>query len=241
MEKYKENVKKFLLEYEIPILWKWGTGLWRFQTKAQVNIDHQNKYIFIHIPKTAGTSVRSALKTADFPHKSEGTRWIYHKHTPALTIKRNISNSIWDSHFKFAFVRNPWDLMVSSYHWWLRKGKLFDKSTAQKATQVEQCSDFKEFLLSDFGSTHINEFEAKDLSHWLCDENGEIIVDFVGKVENLERDLEYVFNQLGTSCPKLKVRNASQRDIYQKYYDRETKENIENRFKWTIETFNYEF
>lgn len=241
MEQYKENVKEFLAKYEIPILWKWGTGFWSFNKKQKINIDHENQYIFIHIPKTAGTSVRHALQEAQFPYRSEGTRFTYRKHTPALTIKRNISQSIWKSHFKFAFVRNPWDLMVSSYCWWLRKGRRFNEYIANKAKKVEQCSDFKEFILSDFGSTHINEFEAKDLSYWLCDENGEIIVDFVGKVENLEGDLQYVFNQLGTSCPQLKIQNASQRSTYQNYYDRETKEVIANRFKWTIETFNYEF
>lgn len=241
MDDLKNNVKKFVARHEIPILWKWGSGFWNFNTKQQINIDHENKYIFIHIPKTAGTSVRHALHQAQFSHQSKGTRLAFHKHTPALTIKRNISKSIWNSHFKFAFVRNPWDLMVSSYYWWLRKGKRYSKSIAQKAIQVEQCRDFREFILSDFGSTHINELEARDLSHWICDENGEIIVDFVGKVENLQQDLEYVFNQLGASCPKVKVSNASQRDTYQKYYDRETKEAIANRFQWTIETFDYEF
>jgi hypothetical protein len=204
-------------------------------------MDHQNKYIFIHIPKTAGTSVAHALQEAQFPHTVKGTRFGYKKHTPALTIKQNISNAIWKSHFKFAFVRNPWDLMVSSYCWWLRKGRLFDDSIAQKAKQVEQFDNFKQFILSDFGRTHINEIKAQDLSHWICDENGAIIINFVGKVENLEQDLEYVFSQLGTSCPNLTVSNASQRDTYRTYYDQETKEVIQNRFNWTIKTFNYEF
>jgi hypothetical protein len=227
--------------YEIPILWKWNSGCWSLHRNKQIRIDHQNKYIFVHIPKTAGTSITHALQEAQFPYNSKGTRFRCKKHTPALTLKKHIGFLAWKTHFKFAFVRNPWDLMVSSYCWWLNKGRQFDESIAQKAKQVEKFDNFKQFLLSDLGKTHINEIEAQDLSHWICDENGKIIVDFVGKVENLEQDLEYIFRQLGTSCPKLKKKNASQRNDYRKYYDRETKTLIEKRFKWTIENFNYQF
>jgi len=243
----KAKVKKLLASSSFPWLWKRGYAPFKdLENKPFIN--HERKYIFIHIPKTAGTTIQEALKESmkisvvkyQLFKKFEGTPFKYHKHEPALEVKKIVGDKIWKTHFKFAFVRNPWDLMVSSYCWLLQKGKKV-KNTYHLALEIEKFSNFREFICSNLGNTYINEIKARDLSHWLCDKNGNIMVDFVGKVENLESDLEYILNRLNLYHPDLKQLNQSQRTDYRQYYDDKTKKIVEKRFEWLISNFNYQF
>ena len=70
-------------------------------------ICHKNKYIFIHIPRTGGSSIEHTLYGQDW--------WLVDrksKHLIASTAKK-VYSEYWDDYFKFAFVRNPWDRMRS--------------------------------------------------------------------------------------------------------------------------------
>lgn len=88
---------------------------------------YEHKFIFVHIPKCAGTSVRKALKSAGVRLDFEGPvrpehqvryaideKWLHHLPAPAL--KRILPENVWEEFFKFTFVRNPWDRLVSKYH-----------------------------------------------------------------------------------------------------------------------------
>jgi hypothetical protein len=211
-----------------------------FPKESSIAVDHENKYIYIHIPKTAGTSVRQSLKEAPWPHLSRGTKFRVPKHATALTAKQIVGERIWQSHFTFAFVRNPWDLMVSSYHWWLRKGKRYD-STHAMAELVEQCGTFHDFVLGEIGSTHINEFEAQGLKDWCCNDQGVVLLDFIGRFEEIEKDFQHIGERLGVNFPELPRKNVSNRSSYREYYNDETRQAVADRFTWTIQNFKYEF
>ena len=213
---------------------------WLNPQKSSIAVDHDNQYIFIHVPKTAGTSVRAALRNTTWPQSSQGTRFKVPKHATARETKGILGEHIWHSHFTFAFTRNPWDLMASSYCWWLRKGKRY-KATAQLTKVVEQCGSFREFILSDFGRTHINECEAQNLKEWYCDRNGQILVDFIGRVETLNQDIRHIGKELGVTMPQPAVHNVSDKPSYREFYDDETRQVIADRFAWTIQHFGYEF
>jgi hypothetical protein len=213
---------------------------WLHPKRPNIAIDHNNKYIYIHVPKTAGSSIRKALQTAPWPHVSQGTRYRIPKHATALQVKEIVGDRNWQSHFTFAFVRNPWDLMVSSYHWWLRKGNRYE-STRNMAKLVEQCGSFDSFIKSELGSHYVNEFKSPGLKEWYCDEHNMILLDFIGRFENIADDFQHIGKCLKVKVPDLPYMNISDRSPYRKYYNDETYQAVANRFAWTIEHFGYEF
>ena len=75
-------------------------------------INHNYKFIFVHIQKTAGTSITSVL------NEIPGTEPLYYSHSQINVLKEE-----YEDYFKFCFVRNPWDRL---YSWWnmiVNKGK----------------------------------------------------------------------------------------------------------------------
>ena len=98
-------------------------------------VSHELKCIFVHIPKSGGTSVENALglladvrnentetmfgliKSPALKKKVRSTSFLQH-----LTAKelRRLLPSQFSSYYRFAFVRNPWSRMVSLYHYHIR-------------------------------------------------------------------------------------------------------------------------
>ncbi|MFO8053169.1 MAG: sulfotransferase family 2 domain-containing protein [Candidatus Omnitrophota bacterium] len=72
-------------------------------------ISHTYKFIFLHIPKTAGSSVAATLK-----RNLNKNDLLLCPHTKAVRLKLTAKDK-WKDYFKFTFVRNPWDRMVSAY------------------------------------------------------------------------------------------------------------------------------
>jgi hypothetical protein len=96
------------------------------------NFADEHQCIFIHIPKAAGTSVALTL----FGEPSRHVPWFeYYQANPRKFRK----------YFKFAFVRNPWDRLVSSY-FFLRKGGLCDADATWAAENLNAYSDFGQFV-----------------------------------------------------------------------------------------------
>ena len=95
---------------------------------------HGHKCIFIHIIKTAGTSIRESLG-------NDKEQIEFSCHSSAKSIKKRALEATWENYFKFSFVRNPWDKMVSQ--WWYNghpkvRGKIIYKSKVKT---------FKEYIL----------------------------------------------------------------------------------------------
>ena len=94
-------------------------------------ISHIHKAVFIHVPKTAGMSMRTYFRKKKFEpaeyHSPDGTNddqtGVYINGT-SWRIQRNYTD-VWDRYFKFAFVRNPWERCVSQYIWRIKKGGNF--------------------------------------------------------------------------------------------------------------------
>ena len=217
-------------------------------------ICHQYKIIFIHIPKVGGESIRSFFSNDD--------RNIS-KHATARQIRDYIGKDLWDEYFKFSFVRNPFSQVVSMYHH-LRKTLLYPDQTKRKYgkrimhpkkacliaikhsfnTYVKRI--YKEKQIQDEAlrtkSWPVNHFQP--LSEWITDEEGRIIVDFVGKLESIDEDFQFVCRKIGYKGHKglkLPHLNASTHASYQALYDIETKAIIEKFFKRDLSLFDYYF
>lgn len=196
------------------------------------------RYVFIHIPKCAGTSIHVALKTIHDRLSLPLDERKYHKHSKASDVRKILGND-WNEAFKFSFVRNPWDLMVSSYHWWLKVAEQFP-SLAEQTSKVKALPDFFAFVRSPYGSEMINEQPGRDMLDWIS-EDGEIIVDLVGRYETLDQDWLQVCQALKVEPVPLTRENRVERGDYRSFYDDATRKLIGDRFAGTIARFGYEF
>ena len=204
-------------------------------------ISHAHKYVYVHVPKTGGTSISAALDALPPGPNVEPRREItfkHAKHAGAAEIRRGLGDDMWNNYFTFAFVRNPWELMVSSYEWWLQNAKEHAVRRTQ-ASRVERMDDFAEYIRYVCG--------PKRNSIWgnyvfdLTSEDGAVIVDHVGRFESMAKDWDIICSKIGVVGPSLERLKATDRHPYQAYYTAETRELVAHKYVETISTFGYQF
>ena len=175
-------------------------------------IIHSHKAIHIHISKCAGQSVEKAFG-----------QYIGQHHLKPQIVKK-IGNDKWEDYYKFTFVRNPWDRLVSLYHFRLRKMRHLIKGRK-----------FKEWLECIF-----DEYHPKVHQHYWITEDDKLIVDFVGKFETLNEDFSKVCEKIGADV-SLGHFNKSKHNHYMSYYDDESRQLVQDKCKVDIEMFGYTF
>jgi len=214
-------------------------------------LSHQKKFLFIHIAKTGGTSVRSALQKYRWRDPYYAPIWLASKlssmanhelaiklprHAKAIAAKEMLPHEFYDSLFKFAFVRNPWDLQVSSYHHIQR----------ERPNLMKPNESFAEFLQRKLDPErewqyHIDT-SITPQSNYLVDLNGELVVDFIGHYETLQQDFDHCCKVIG--IPRIELphkRKAGDRLAYREYYTQETQALVEKAFARDIELLGYHF
>lgn len=208
-------------------------------------------FLFVHIAKTGGTSVRSALAPLRWRDPLYIPQFIasrlshatghrigskFPRHARIIAAKEMLPRELFEKLFKFAFVRNPWDLQVSSWHHLKR----------ERPHLVEHLPDFKSFIRwkLDPGRPYQYHIDTS-IEHqvdYLKDLDGTILVDFIGKYENLLEDYEEACRLIGIKPPPLPhKRRAKDRTDYHEYYDDETARVVAEFFEPDIETFGYTF
>lgn len=173
------------------------------------------KFIYIHIPRTAGNSIASI----DFVKINGSEKISFYKQQLEYGI---IPGKTFDDFFKFTFVRNPYDRLVSAYFYF-----------------------FPEKTKDDFNNFVLNELNLKELLFqpqytFLCDENKNLLVDFVGKFENLDADWRKICNRVGAEYQELPILKPSEHDDYTTYYNEELRQFVKEVYKDDFELFNYE-
>tara|TARA_Y100000034_G_scaffold135420_1_gene207269 strand:+ start:328 stop:876 length:549 start_codon:yes stop_codon:yes gene_type:complete len=179
-------------------------------------INHKYECIFVEVPKTASTSIRSVVGAAKKPHLD------------IMQIKDMMDVDKFDKYFKFGFVRNPWDRAWSLYrNRRNRHGK----------------SSFEAFIKWHNYATDacINPTQKKYQLDFLTDESGNVVVDYIGKFENLQKDFDIICDKIGIPRRKLPHMNKTGQKNYTKFYNNEMREIIAQRFIKDIEYFEYEF
>lgn len=197
----------------------------------------KQKIIFVHIPKTAGNSIiKSLRKRKDFEVVSHNLRSLDYKF-----LKDRVGD-YGDNKFIFTFVRNPWDRAVSAF-FYLNGGGNGPGDEADQLKYLEQYKgDFRLFVKNAFLDDQIfNQIHFKPQYEWICDGNGKILADFVGKFKNFDQDLKKVKEMTGLKFNILPHINKSKHGYYKDYYDDETKEIIRRAYQKDIELFRYDF
>ena len=205
----------------------------------------QPPFLFVHIDKAAGSSIALALQPIDARRKSSRWRrrlvWLgrlnrlgsyrsleFPAHAYASAAKRCLPPDVYASLFKFAFVRNPWDRLVSRYAYLLHN---------EKHPRHEFVQKMKGF--DDYVAWEIR--RGKFFQHtYVTGSDGKLIVDFIGHYERLPEDFAMVCSQLGVSADLPRANASSHRD-YRTYYSDVTRELVRNYFKRDIELFGYDF
>jgi hypothetical protein len=198
-------------------------------------ISFQKRFLFVHIPKTAGNSIQTILR-----HYSEdeivalradqdgierfGIRnpnYKIKKHSTLAEYRAALGEARFRDLYKFTCVRNPWDRMVSYYF----------------GTTLVQAWDRKEFKKLILKAVSVTDYLRLDKGE--SDPFGN--VDYVMRFENLTDDFRTVSAKLGIPATRLPQYNRSNREHYSKYYDTELRELIRKRFAPEIDRFGYAF
>jgi Sulfotransferase family len=197
------------------------------------------KFVFIHIPKCAGTSIHDGLLRIHQRLALVPDAPAYFKHEKASRVRALLGPAWWDGSFRFALVRNPWDVMVSSYHWWIGSAGSFPH-LHHHARRIEEMGSFAAFMRSEYGTSMINEVGCTDMLEWIC-EDGQVIVDFIGRYERLDDDWQEICRRIGVEPIELLHKNRSSHEGYRDLYDDASRRLVADRFQGTIEKFGYRF
>ncbi|MEN8175753.1 MAG: sulfotransferase family 2 domain-containing protein [Pseudomonadota bacterium] len=231
---------------------------------------HQLKCLFVHIPKTAGQSIEQALMQrlgagpedrpslllVHNPDRRRGPPRLAHLTAAEYLELGYLNAEQFDSYYKFSIVRNPWARLVSEYNY-RRHYKRFD---------------FRTFVLRRLpqpGPTQAYR-HVMPQRDYLFDARGRQLVDFIGRLENIDEDYPRLRDRLGLPPGPLPHVNRSaakatrsrtglplldglKRTIYEKrrarrtfahytrYYDAETRDRVTELYADDIRTFGYRF
>ena len=228
-----------------------------FRVKGIVGmlLSDSRKVLFVHIQKTGGETVAGILAK-----HAPDIRRLGAKHEFASFGKLKLG-AAWNDYFKFAFVRNPWDRLVSWYSMIRRATRItwFDallssrkRSHLRQRTSnpmwryfYENCSSFEEFIKNCTGEVEaakgaLYSFAYNQLDY-LEDGNGSILVDFIGRFENFPEDLHTVAMKAGIQLGRITHTNVSVHRHYSTYYTSELEKIVRERFARDIECFGYDF
>ena len=212
-------------------------------------VSHKNKVIFVHIPKSAGKSINEALGIPFPGNKPEEKSYfagplseeeklmhglghhVWWGHLFASELKAFIPSNIFREYYKFAFVRNPWDRTVSYYMKHVIGNERFENNRS-----------FENWILS-------HEFLNKKALwvevlvpqvDYVLDNEGQRLVDFIGKFEDLEKDWKKIRRKIDIMADLPHI-NKSEHKHYSFYYNKKTEEIVADAFKKDIEMFGYKF
>ncbi|MCA9216817.1 MAG: sulfotransferase family 2 domain-containing protein [Planctomycetales bacterium] len=206
-------------------------------------ISFEKRFLFVHVPKTGGTSMRAVLQKHADPQDSAVNRLLesvgisvnhflgsyrsyrFRTHERLAVVNRRLPNPVFAELFKFGFVRDPWELLPSMY-------RFIRKTPHHKRHRAVSQMCFPTFIEFAIAKKLANQ------KRLIANSRGEILLDFVGKFERLEADFARVREKLGIrrGLPHL---NGTKQKTVAAYYDSATVRRIQSAFADDIETFGY--
>jgi len=197
--------------------------------------------LYIHVPKCGGTSISSVCRDNGIlidTTNNDHTKCNIEHNTNLYKSVDDFS----DIKFSFSFVRNPYSRLVSAWKCpWVCGIEL---STGW----ISLFSDFKDFITEfvvkqsewDVWSwSHVMSFT--DPRRKLFDTEGNQLLSFIGRFENLQKDFDLVCEQVGIPKQQLPHLNKTDHKHYTEYYDDETKDIVSEIYAKDIEYFDYKF
>lgn len=212
-------------------------------------ISHKHKFIFIHIPKCAGSSIK------DHFFKGVATNWrkpnyevlygwcprrkIHLQHATAKQLLEEglVSEENWQEYFKFTIVRNPWDRAYSDYLWIMEDSKI--KGSFKQ--YIEANGAFQEVFTNRETKMYRGDHKIPQLGFF--DLNGELALDFVCRFEHLQEDMLTINSRLGLNSgfSQHSKQNLIRKRHYSLFYGKSERQLIENYYSDDIKMLGYDF
>jgi hypothetical protein len=213
-------------------------------------LNHQHRFLFIHVPKAAGTTISRALaplttfrdielggtRYGEAIQERFAARFDLRKHSTAAAIRAKCPGHVWRRFFVFAFVRNPYARAYSIYRFLQRW-----KEGPHHVSVLNQ--SFEEFLHSRAVADGDIEI-AKPQVYWLQDGEEPLPgIDFVGRVENFAKDFGFVLSMIHrrpTEWDGARHDNASAKDgEWRKAMTPDAQTRIESLYHADFEAWGY--
>jgi hypothetical protein len=235
-------------------------------------ISHRKRFIYTKTRKTAGTSVESYFERWCLPagewnfnhHRPEhvsdegiigyrGRDWgqaYWRSHLSAAIIRQRVGESIWNEYYKFCVIRNPFDRLVSAFH--------YTKILRKRQSEGEAAGKgrLKGLVENRLSTSITNQYDIFRFRKWVRSGNdrydgdqyridGSLCLDYIVRYENLEGDLQSVCVELDipfepADLPHLKKSQRSNKLSLDAYYDQETIDHVSRRYAFEIEHFDYQ-
>ncbi|WP_108482586.1 sulfotransferase family 2 domain-containing protein [Oceaniglobus ichthyenteri] len=207
------------------------------------------RFVFVHVPKTGGTSLTLALEAramkddiliGDTPKaqrrrkrlkglQARGRLW---KHATLADIEGVLPQETLEAMQVVTLVRNPWDRMVSYYHW------LRDQTFDHPATALAKTLNFADFLRHDHTQ---RSFSAEHFGHYVTGSDGAERPALFIRLEHLAQDLRPFEAHLGFSFDMPHYNSSRRPGGYRALYDSDTRDLLGRMCARDIARFGYRF
>jgi hypothetical protein len=199
-------------------------------------ISDLNNCIFVHVPKAAGSSIEGS---SIFDDKRKLSEEGIGGHATAMEFKQLYPEKF-DQYFKFTFVRNPYSRLISAYFYLSRGGggNEYDTSIYRKYFENKHV-DFTAFVEGILSEEMLNDvLHLKPQYTFLCDDDGILLVDFIGRQEHFLRDAKIIFNRLKLPLDYRHVRRGKNKH-FSYYYSKGSQDKVFNLYRKDFEMLDY--
>lgn len=195
-------------------------------------INKQHKLLFIHIPKNGGTSIENFFNMMGNDSfyggnsiTESGVLYSPQHLTPNL-LQKYLGKNIYDTYFKFSFVRNPYDRVKSEFFW------------RQRIGEINTDTDFKKWIFN-FYSKIDNDHKLPQY-RYIFNDNGDKVVDFMGRVENMDIDFTKLLDIINYPKKETLLKENKNKNKNIVVFDQEIKEKIIEIYKEDFKLFGYD-
>lgn len=214
-------------------------------------ISHEYEFIFVHVPRTAGTSISrtlcDALRVRDWEafigeptHTEEASERAgpvpdrdVRKHATAKTLRRYVGEDLWSTYWTFSLVRNPWERSLSMYLKRRKEAPAFLRAMWPRTPLAYEIALRIKYQWLDRESTQ--QFD------YLSDGDGNVLVDYVGRYETLADDFSFICDEIGLEAETNVHHDPTGHGDYRRYFTDTSRQIVREKKSTDIETFGYQF
>lgn len=212
-----------------------------------------HNFLFVHVPKTAGTALTEALRPFGvtdtrtlwrrvlrrLPIREHPSKAYFRKHETAADIRQKVGDDVFDRFHRFTVVRNPFDHAVSHYEYL----KEFRSTRLAERFQAMSFADYLKYRTTAAGLLVPFFTVLPDQAHFLVDAKGRLLIDRVMRFETLARDFDGLRQQIGLPTAELRRLNPTKAKAKPRslasYYDASTLDAVRCLYARDFALFEY--